>query len=287
MFNSNNMALLLCLCIGVSIINVKLESQVERNNKMNEKIENKWLEHLKQTTKLSGQFEGKDKTGVSVVFDWARLNVQSPEFAETLKSIGDVTSKAYVPVESGFLRANPNLEFDDHYLKQFEAFFLNGHENVDWTAVGEKVQQVIKQFYSMDHSKFSADNMYFFVTVKDKKTKEMLGAIIFFVMPEYPYGDVKCTSFAVLPSAQGRGLGKFLMSSIFIIIPDLNRIFLCTRPTNANALNAYRAWGFVDDVNPIKEPYFKANTNQWASFEYKVNSSDILQRIAKTLTDIK
>ena len=78
MFNSNNMALLLCLCIGVSIINVKLESQVERNNKMNEKIENKWLEHLKQTTKLSGQFEGKDKTGVSVVFDWARLNVQSP-----------------------------------------------------------------------------------------------------------------------------------------------------------------------------------------------------------------
>ena len=222
----NGTASVLCFCMGIMLINScttkNSKSNVERNETMNDQ----------KKTKYSGTFEAKDKSGASILLEWIKLNTQSPEFAETLKSIGDVTATAYITVESGFLQANPDLKLDDPYLKQFEEFFKNGHKNVDWPAVEKKIYQVIKQFYSIDHSKFSAENIYFFVTAKDKTTREMLGAVVFFVMPEYPSGDIKCTSFAVAPSAQGRGLGKLLMSSIFRITQGFDRLFLCTRTTS-------------------------------------------------------
>ena len=277
----NGTASVLCFCMGIMLINScttkNSKSNVERNETMNDQ----------KKTKYSGTFEAKDKSGASILLEWIKLNTQSPEFAETLKSIGDVTATAYITVESGFLQANPDLKLDDPYLKQFEEFFKNGHKNVDWPAVEKKIYQVIKQFYSIDHSKFSAENIYFFVTAKDKTTREMLGAVVFFVMPEYPSGDIKCTSFAVAPSAQGRGLGKLLMSSIFRITQGFDRLFLCTRTTNKNALKVYRAWGFTKDLKPIPEQHFKLNPEHWASLEYKVDQSDILQKTASTLSDLK
>ena len=284
---TNKMALCLCLCVCVSISVLKLESKSERNKKMNDQKESKWLINLKKTTKSSGRFEGKDKTGASVIFDWTRLNVQSPEFAKTLKKVGDICAEPYVSVESDFFRANPNLELDDYYLKQFEPFFLNGFENVNWPGVEEKIQQVMKQFHSMDCSKFNPEFMYFFVIVKDKKTEKELGEAIFFIAPEYPFGDIKCIDFAVATSEQGRGLGKLIMSSILRIIPDLNRIFLCTRPTNTKAMNCYRACGFTVDADPIQEIHCKMKPGHWSSFEYKADLSNVLQNISKKLIDIK
>ncbi|MBT5988381.1 hypothetical protein HOG75_01560, partial [bacterium] len=132
----NDTASVLCFCMGIMLINScttkNSKSNVERNETMNDQ----------KKQKDSGTFEVTDKSGAKILLEWIKLNTQSPEFAETLKSIGDVTATALVPVESGFLQANPGLELDDPYLKQFEVFFKNGHKNVDWTAVEEKIHQV-------------------------------------------------------------------------------------------------------------------------------------------------
>lgn len=84
----------------------------------------------------------------------------------------------------------------------------------------------------------------------------------------------------VKPSEQNRGLGKLLMSSIFKIAPDIRRIFLCTRPTNVNALKAYQAWGFVPDLQPIPEA--SLNMAHWEFMEYKAEQSDMLQKLAES-----
>ena len=131
------------------------------------------------------------------------------------------------------------------------------------------------------------NSTHIFVTVKDKASKELLGFISFLVIPEYADGDVKCIAFAVKPEEQNRGLGKLLMSSILNIIPDLKRIFLCTRITNNTAQKVYHNWGFVKDNNPVIEEHnYTFNINHWLFMEYKVNKATELQKMAATLTNL-
>jgi GNAT superfamily N-acetyltransferase len=85
----------------------------------------------------------------------------------------------------------------------------------------------------------------------------------------------------VVPAAQGRGIGKMLMSSIFRIIPTITRISLCTRVTNKNAINAYFKWGFTIDPNPEQESWLIAE--HWTSFKYDVEKTDVLQKTAENL----
>ena len=67
------------------------------------------------------------------------------------------------------------------------------------------------------------------------------------------------------------------MSSVLKIIPQITRIFLCTRITNDNAQRAYKSWGFVKDINPVIEEHkYTFNTNHWIFFEYKVDKSNML-----------
>ena len=160
----------------------------------------------------------------------------------------------------------------------------------NWKRVAALMPVVIKQIYVMDYAAFAKAgfgiaNRHFFVTAKDGETGKLLGFVEFFVTPNYPAGDIKCSSFAVAPEAQNRGLGKLLMSSIFKIVPECKRIFLSTRITNDVARRAYTAWGFVPDTNPIQEPFFKQNPAHWMFFEYKVDSCSKLQEAAKYLVE--
>jgi GNAT superfamily N-acetyltransferase len=92
-------------------------------------------------------------------------------------------------------------------------------------------------------------------------------------------------SFAVDPEYQNRGLGKLLTSLIFKINTNIKRIFLCTRVTNNIALNAYKNWGFTLDSNPILDHTF--NLEHWTFLEYKIDKTNILQKIAEGLKEIK
>jgi hypothetical protein len=103
------------------------------------------------------------------------------------------------------------------------------------------------------------------------------------IRANYAAGNVKVMIFAVDVAHQKRGLGKLLMSSIFKLIPDIKRIFLCTRVTNDTAFNAYRSWGFVKDENPVLDHEF--NLDHWMFMEYKIEQSDALQNLAASLVE--
>ena len=189
---------------------------------------------------------------------------------------------AYTPVEMQFLKAFPDVVGKEPYFKLFEPLFQNGIQYVDWKAAEVIMQSILKGHFVFDSALFSevVIKMYegdhaFFVMVKNLEGKP-LGFITFLVRSSYVVGDVKVMSFAVDQAYQGCGLGKLLMSSIFKIVSDIKRIFLCTRVTNETALKAYGSWGFVKDEKPVLDHAF--NLEHWSFMEYKAEQSDILQK---------
>jgi len=240
--------------------------------------------------KRSGTFLAQDKHGAPVILQWMETDILSPNYAAGMKSIAEIASQAFATVELQFLRKHPEAVAQDEHLKQYEPFFQKGSESVDWQAVENKIQSNLKQMHEMDLSSYGPDilkpfinDIYFFAVAKDQATLAPLGYITFSIAPEYADGDIKVTGIGIAPAKQNSGLGKLLMSSIFAIAPQIKRIFLYTRVTNENALRAYRSWGFVPDPKPMQEKSHKIIQNHWSFMEYKIENSDILQKIAATL----
>lgn len=126
--------------------------------------------------------------------------------------------------------------------------------------------------------KLFADDTYYVITIKDMVTKKLLGFTLYLIAPYHPKGSIWCGHLAVAPDAQNRGLGKLLVGSILKIVPKINRIMLATRVTNETAFRAYKAWGFVEDANPIENPHFQLKKEHWRFLEYRMDRSDILQK---------
>ena len=68
------------------------------------------------------------------------------------------------------------------------------------------------------------------------------------------------------------------MSSIFKLLPQTKRIFFFVRPTSKSALRTYHALGFTEDMDIILDPNHQVNTQYLTPLEYKVRSSEILQK---------
>jgi len=237
----------------------------------------------------SGTFLVKDKLGSPVILKWIKTGIQAPEYVAGMKNIAKIASQAFVTVELQFLHVHPEAVMQDEYLKQYIQFFEKGLKLVDWDTVEHKIQSNLKQMHEMDLSSYDADvlkpyinDIYFFVLIKDQATEAPFGYVNFSISPEYADGNIKVTGIGIAPSAQNRGLGKLLMSSIFNIEPLIKRIFLSTRITNENALRVYRSWGFTPDLNPVPEPNMKIIKEHWNFMEYKVENSDFLQKTAAT-----
>lgn len=252
---------------------------IERIKKMNNQKEEK-----------SGQFFAHDKHGMAVVLEWHKTSIVAPEFAADMKNAWTFARDAYVPVEMDFLKAFPGVVGTEPYFAPFEPLFAAGVEHVDWNEAEKTMEAILKGHFVFDPAQFPkqviemfAQDTCFFVAIKDQATGTMLGFITFLMRSKYAAGDIKVMSLAVSVDHQNRGLGKLLMSSIFNIVPGINRIFLCTRVTNVIALKAYSSWGFTIDENPVLDHAF--NLKHWTFMEYKADQFDILQKVAKALVE--
>gem|GEM_PF-177938 len=233
------------------------------------------------TNPILGTFIAKDKFGNQIVFEWGKIDSQSSSFAEKLKSFSDIVAQTYTPVEVEFLKKYPTSVSANPFYKPVEPLLAQGIEKADWNLIEEKMHQALKQIGELDVTQgLKTGDVYYFVIAKDKATEEPLGIIHFLVKSENP-GSVRSPVFGVVPAAQGRGIGKLLMSSIFKIIPDTKQINLCTRVTNETAINAYRNWGFMIDLNPEKEAWL--TPEHWTSLEYNAEKVNTLQECAEKI----
>ena len=237
----------------------------------------------------NGSFFARDNDGRNVVIEWHTTNIVSVDFAQCMKDAWSLARDAYIPVEMDFLKAFPEVVGDDPYFAPFEPLFGKGLANIDWVNVENTMETILRGHFVFDPTQFPKQVIEMFgqddvicVTVTEQSTGKILGFITFLMRKTYQAGDVKVMSFAVDVAHQKRGLGKLLMSSIFKIVPTVDRIFLCTRVTNVAALRAYSAWGFIIDENPVMDHAF--NLNHWIFMEYKIEQSDVLQKASERLS---
>lgn len=262
------------------------------SQKENQQQTSPWLSCVKERSAAneSRKFTAKDKFGKPVILEWKKTDIQSPDLAAFKKNVCDLACQALAPIEVQFLQAYPHAVSQEIFLKPCASFFEKGVDAVDWELVKEKIQSTIRQFYLTDLSTFGAavikpllDDVYFLVTVKDREGEKLLGFTMLAITPALPFGNVKLINIAIIPEEKDRGLEQLLMSSIFNIIPQVNRIFLGTRPTNDRAIEMYRSWGFTQDLNPVQDPKHKINTEYLIVLEYKADQSSILQKSAEAL----
>jgi len=293
---------LLCLSLGLATKNIYTTKKpeiksLERHKTMNndnQKQTNAWLTYINNVTatKTVGQLTTSDKLGEPVTLEWHKTNMLTPSFASLMQKVSDMGVAAFMNVEMQFLKTFPEVVGVEPYFKPFEPLFKDGLEAVDWQKVEQTMQAMIKGHFTIDITKFSDEMIKAFspaiflcVTARNPETGSLLGYVTFFIQPNFAYGTVKVTGIAVDPSVQGRGLAKLLLSSLFAVLPETERIFLCTRVTNTTALKAYAACGFTKDENPTQEPHHVFDLNHWTFMEYKAEQSSILQKVTKTLAN--
>jgi len=271
----NNYALFLMALIVICSIT----KCIERNKKMNNYKEQK-----------SGFFTAQDKTGKTVVLEWHKTNILSPELALFKKEMCDLAAQVTAHIEIQFLQVHPEAVTSGGFFRDCEPLFAQGLDNVNWHRVQQTIQSTIKQFYLMDMVQFGQeiinkliDDVYFFVSVKDQKTQNCLGFMMTAITPALPKGDIKLINVVVNQQKQDRGLEQLLMSSIFEVLPEIKRIFTMIRPTNESANTVFESCGFVQDLNPIQDPNHPINKEQMLIMEYKADQSVVLQQTAKTL----
>lgn len=247
-----------------------------------------WLEKCKirALENSSGAFGAKDAKGVPVLCEWLLTDIQAPECVELKRQIADLGCQAVVPVELEFLRARPDAVLNDGFLRACVPLFLQGLAKVDWDAVRARIDEVLRQIYTVEVAQFGpevvqklAQDVLLFITIKNVETDELLGFISCGVTPASAQGEVKVITCAVVPEAKDRGLEKMLFASIFKAFPDATRLFLGTRPTNAAGIEEYKSLGFTVCEMPTQDPNHQVNLKNWVVMEYQTSQSSQLKNV--------
>ncbi len=246
-----------------------------------------WLPYVKKIAETHGSFETKDAFGNPVLLEWIKTSILSPELAAFKKTICPLACKEIAPLELQFLRTHPEAAPAELFLRSSAPLLENGVETADWKAIEEKIQATIEQFYHMDLSKFGPEmikpllnDVYLCMTIKNKEEDTLLGYLMCAVTPALPFGNIKVINLVVRSEEKDRGLEKVLMSSLFKLVPQTQRIFFFVRPTSKHALQTYHSLGFAEDLDLFQDPNHKVDTKYLTPLEYKSESSEILQKAA-------
>lgn len=240
--------------------------------------------------KNSGFFHAQDQSGRAVIIEWHKAGILALELANFKKQVSDLASQVTASSETQFLQVHPEAVSSGGFLKACEPLFAQGVELVDWGKVEETLQASIKQFYTVDISLFGAevinkliDDVYFFASIKDKKTEKLLGFLMASITPALPAGDIKLINLIVEPAQQHSGLQQLLLASLIKVLPQVKRIFTMVRPVNNEAQDVFAECGFVQDYNPIQDPNHPIDQNHLIVLEYKMEQSDLLQDVTDQL----
>lgn len=254
--------------------NERTETMIERNQ--NEPVSMDWIDQVhKAVTAPRGVMTAVDSTGRPIRLEWEKVDAQSPRLNEIIKEASVILANTYTTMEVQFVRQHPEAAATEMFLKPVES--LLKAEPVNWGAIEQALQSNLQQFFSTtDFAQYGRiGDVQIFVFAFDEQTGEQLGVINFIFTPEFKYGSVKVAFFGTNPKDANLCIDQKLMSSIFVSLPDVARIFLHTRATNTEELDTFQAWGFTPFAGPL--PY-------WRDMEYLSARSDLLQNIAQHIT---
>lgn len=198
----------------------------------------------------------------SFLVEWAKLPLLSDEFAERMKSMADLGTESFLQVELDFVKKSPEAFDQDPSLYPLKGMRRHKLERT----MREKLSQMfclMPKDFPVEMREQMEEAYYYFVTIKEKDSEEVLGFITFLTGGPIPLNEYKITVLAVDPAHRRKGLGKCLIQSIYRVGVEPRRVFLSTRPSNIPAINLYKKCGFkhdreIEDNSP--EPFIR---NHW------------------------
>lgn len=234
------------------------------------------MQHKAQETP-SGAFIVQDEQKRQILFEWKLTNILSPECSEVKKQVVDLACAELVPTELSFLKTHPQAVTRDGFLRSCAPFFANGKDNVDWVACSKAIDTTLRTIYTADVREFGEaivkrleQDVFLFVTAKDFATDELLGFVSCGVTPASGLGDVKIISCVVSVQHQDRNLERMLLSAIFKVVPEAQRLLVGVRPTSAYMIDVYEACGFEKNTSLAQDKNHPIDMNNWALFAYDV-----------------
>ncbi|MDP1836562.1 MAG: hypothetical protein Q8K75_11635 [Chlamydiales bacterium] len=248
--------------------------------------QSEWLHFVKANVSNDNGVFRLDNS--DVILEWSMAGILSAQLATFKTLTAELASQLLAPIETQFLRAHPEAASQELFLRSCAPLLEQGAEGVDWTQVENTIAGTIKQFYTMDLSKFGAevikpllDDIYFMIAAKEESSGQLLGFLMASITPALPTGSLKVIN--LVAPIEHAYLNGALLSALFKIIPDLQRLFTFARPTNEADLRTLQFLGFSPDANPISDPVHKVNLSYLTQLEYKAADADILQKRALTL----
>lgn len=239
-----------------------------------------WLASIEAMGHSTGHFVIKESKNQKMILQWDKMNIVSDAYRTKIKKLSDIIVSAYVPLELDFLRHHPGIVKTIDFFKPFSPYFAGGIKSVNWGLVTEKVEQALRTRALQEPSQFfDPSDIALFVVIK-KIDGTPLGFVQFTIRSQYPFGTVQLESMAIIPEERHHGFGKLLVSSIFKIIPDVEHIFLYTRPTNELSLKAYLSYGFYRSTGVVNEPLVRQG---YTKMEYSIYQSNILQQASQEI----
>lgn len=228
--------------------------------------------------KRQGYFTTQNVSGSDFVIEWENIAANSIRLNEKIRTFGHLLVNAYSNIEIEFAKKYPDLVKDEMFLKSLYPLFINGASNVDWSAAQNQLKEVLNHFFlETDWTQFSKiEDIHIFASIREKNSSQILGLAQFIVTPENEYGTIKIALYDGVNPSSNPELNKLLLSCIFKLIPNVNRLFLHTRITNEVSISAHQQLGFTKFLGPLQ---------YWIDLEYWADRNNILQMAAESLNE--
>lgn len=220
---------------------------------------------------MAGQFLTKDSNDHPIILEWEKIDPKTLQFTEKIKLLSPLLITAYSEIEVEFARKKPDEIANDMFLKSLAALFDNGIDKVDWSLVKSQISNILVNFFTkMDWSIYSKpNNVHYFIVAKDKMLGNQLGMLQFIISADHPLESIKVELYdGVVSKNFNSDIQKILLSTIYKLLPNTNRIFFHTRITNLNGIEKHESLGFSK---------FSGDLPNWVDLEYISTRSKVLQ----------
>ncbi len=205
----------------------------------------------------SGSYIEQGKGDKNFAVHWSKHEALSETFANKMASLSDVGIDSFKSVEIDFLSSYPKAMEEDKNLRDFA--------NLDKQALEESITAKLSKIFNT-HPNDLNDNLrsmmqnthYYFVTIKEELSEEVVGFITFMSGGSLPQNEYKITVLAVKDTFRRMGCAGILINSLKKIGIPFQKILASTRPSNVAAINVYKKWGFLEneEIEKYASPHF-------------------------------
>ncbi|HBS47649.1 TPA: hypothetical protein DEO28_04790 [Candidatus Dependentiae bacterium] len=169
-----------------------------------------------QPLQSNGYWNETDKKGTTIIIEWEKFDQTTIPFFNRFKELAPIEAAAFA-----------NQDKTDEAL-------LYSQRIDEYNFMISKIQ------------KEGPLNETNFIVTSKELDGTILGFTIFHIQSDSRLGYVELEPLCIHPSAQGRGLSRFLVFSILKILPEIKEIGLITDMSNIQAITVYKKLGFFE-----------------------------------------